>query len=122
MKRHLSILTTLGIFGCEYSGTIQKTESDVRAMTVDLSDLQAEIGRLKTQVEANRLATANRQEDVSALWSVVSENEDRIDELESTVINGIGSGSLSELATRVDEMETSIETAVRTTSTTAALA
>ena len=126
MKRNLSILTSIGIFGCQDASTNTKTQTDVRALTVEVSTMKAEVERLSDQVETNRISAANWEDDVAALWSVVSKNESRIDDFESAepvtqdwVTDSIDekTGSLGELATRLDDLESSFST-----SDTAALA
>ena len=126
MKRHLSIFASFGILGCQGSAISTQTETEVRALTVEVSALKADVERLEDQVEANRISAVNWEDDVEALWSVVSENESRLDDVEATehvtedwVTESIvaKTGSLGELATRLDELEEA-----SSTSETAALA
>jgi outer membrane murein-binding lipoprotein Lpp len=124
MKQKISILASLSLFGCQTNANNTKNETDVRALTVEVSALQSKVERLQAQANENRLSVLTWEDDVSALWTVVSENESRIDTIEEsepiTESGGAdaieaGTGPLGELATRIEELENTLSDGVAAT-------
>jgi hypothetical protein len=117
MKLQLNILPALALFGCQDQVTNTRTETDIRALRVEVESLRTELERTHVIVQRNKAVTAEWEDDVAALWTMVGESQDRLDELESAglvtedwVDQSIGaeSGALGELAARVNGLESSL--------------
>jgi hypothetical protein len=135
MKSNQIISTSLSMFflaslGC--SDTVSgQNETELRALRVDLEKLRKQIETTHGNVEDNRPATVGWEDDVSALWTIITQNQSRLETLESadlvseewvsTAISA-GTGALGELATRVESLESNFGDTAATIASTAALA
>jgi hypothetical protein len=116
--------------GCQDQVNTTRNETDLRALTVEIAALRADLNRVQSKASQNSSAIGDWDDDVSALWTMVRDNQSRIDEFgadgvvtEDWITSAIaaGTGSLGDLADRIDTLESTVAETNAAVTATAAL-
>ena len=115
MTRHLLTWTSLSAvspygFGCE--DTVSKQDkTEIQALRAELESLRHELNATNASAQEYQASALAWEDDVSAIWTIVTRNQNRVEDLEMAglvteewVSSAIatGTGSLGELATRIE--------------------
>jgi hypothetical protein len=130
MKIQLKILPALALFGCQDQVTNTRNETDIRALRVEIESLRTELERTHVLAQQNKTDSADWNDDISALWTMVGESQDRLDQFDSAGLiteDGITqaiateSGALGGLAARINGLESSLSVSTASLTAMAAL-